>query len=84
MTIDRMNQSNEWQPIETAPKDRLLLLCCVGWKPSEAKGEPWPVKVGGWWNGVWNIFGASWRPTHWMPLPAPPSARSEPTEGPES
>jgi hypothetical protein len=62
-----------WQPIETAPKDgRLMLLTCVGWPPSEIRGEPWPVKVGGYWDGKWNVFGASWAPTDWAVLPSAP------------
>lgn len=62
-----------WQPIEKAPRDgSLMLLCCVGWPHSELRGEPWPIKVGGYWKGRWEIFGASWAPTHFMPLPAPP------------
>lgn len=63
-----------WQPIETAPKDgTLVLLCCVGWPHSVLRDEPWPIKVGGWWKSHWDIFGASWEPTHWMPLPEGPS-----------
>jgi hypothetical protein len=59
-----------WQDINTAPKDELVLLSAVGWHPF----KPSPVKVGGYWDGKWNIFGASWKPTHWMKLPAPPDA----------
>ncbi len=64
----------DWQLIETAPKDGLVLLACVGWPAAAAKGAPWPVKIGGWWAGAWNIFGASWEPTHWAPLPTPPQS----------
>ena len=63
-----------WRLIETAPKDRAIL---VAWK---AKDGAWLI-----WNGRWvgelgcwcsahtpaySILGA---PTHWMPLPEPPS-----------
>lgn len=66
------NEMSEWQKIETAPKDTLLLLACANW-PLMVKGRPVPIKVGGYWDDQWNIFGASWVPTHWMPLPNPPS-----------
>jgi len=59
----------EWQPIETAPKDdTAMLLAC------EFLENDWRIKVGGWRTDKsdWNIFGASWEPTHWMPLPEPP------------
>jgi hypothetical protein len=57
----------EWQPIETAPHDELLLL---GW--SAKWPEPhWETAVGlarctsgGWWHGT---------ATHWRHLPSPPS-----------
>lgn len=64
----------EWRPISEAPKDgTLLLLCCVGWPPARLRGEPWPMKVGGWHETGWYIFGASWAPTHFMTLPQPPT-----------
>ena len=32
----------------------------------------WRKKVGYWHESKWVIYGASWTPTHWMPLPAAP------------
>ena len=32
----------------------------------------WRKKVGYWHDGKWVIYGGSWTPTHWMPLPAAP------------
>jgi hypothetical protein len=69
-----------WKPIETAPKDgsTLLLYCPDGDLPADRV-------VGGWWDdfgpyrkemggdGVWS-FDLPGEPTHWMPLPEPPSA----------
>lgn len=66
----------DWQPIESAPKDGVVLV-----------GGHWPVVENEWLSGQswWNIgtctdvgvYG-SWddriSPTHWMPLPEPPSA----------
>lgn len=65
-----------WQPIETAQRDakaRLVwvpgnqCIYCVSWR----ENPEYP------WGGEWVIFGGGWRdaiqrPTHWMPLPAPP------------
>ena len=63
-----------WKPIETAPKEGLVLLAAEFDGPGN-----WRIKVGyrddgpySFWG--WRIFGASWKPTHWMPLPAPPKA----------
>ena len=56
-----------WQPIETAPKDALILgyedemMRLIFWE-----GEEWKVvgaSIHSWW----------FEPTHWMPLPEPPS-----------
>lgn len=73
---------SEWQPIETAPKDGRQFLVfdphlVVGKSDGIALCIPIP-------NGFrfnprieWtasNGFGIhSWQPTHWMPLPEPPT-----------
>ena len=73
----------EWQPIETAPKDgtRLILLrgkgvVCGYWNDDKyiQKSQPY-------WSHdqerIWGVRDAKTnQPTHWMPLPAPPSAAS--------
>lgn len=60
---------SEWQPIETAPKDRSVLL--AAWVAS----GPYYVREVGWWEeadgGFWS-FPSEGVPTHWMPLPEPP------------
>lgn len=72
-----------WQPIETAPKDgtEVLLGGC--------KYGP-PVRMGSWGGGRYNrttrSYEGDWRgggdygfaPTHWMPLPAPPTEPPSP------
>ncbi|KVV07357.1 hypothetical protein WK77_16340 [Burkholderia ubonensis] len=41
--------------------------------------DDWRVKVGGLSDeGAWTVFGASWTPSHWMPLPAAPGASHSP------
>lgn len=60
-----------WRPIETAPTDGTYVLLV-----SPAHGRVIGAHVGG---DVWHFFGVgaitgkSERPTHWMPLPAPPA-----------
>ena len=62
------NRSNEWQPIETAPKDfnQLILYCgefiCMG-RWSEYYKE---------WEDDCGIERLRIQPSHWMLLPEPP------------
>ena len=79
---------NEWQPIETAPKDGTRVLLFGGeqevWK-SQRDSKAGPMVVG-WADGT-EYGEQAWRfctydsgfygrldtqPTHWMPLPEPP------------
>ncbi len=63
----------QWQPIETAPRDRTMIL---GINPQSSLGC---VTV--FYNSALSKWCSSWeasaiiahQPTHWMPLPAPPS-----------
>jgi hypothetical protein len=64
-----------WKLIDTAPRDKMLLLAAEFDGPGD-----WRIKVGGHWDGKWNVFGASWAPTRWMPLPKPP-VKGEPNVG---
>jgi hypothetical protein len=65
-------ERREWQPIETAPKDTLVIMALI------RRGKLWRVCDGirsalAWYdqNGD-RVF----EPTHWMPLPPPPEALS--------
>jgi hypothetical protein len=63
---------NDWQPIETAPKDGTRVLLCEADQPSE-------VALGWYLEGAWRDFGDTgcngfedYAPTHWMPVPMKP------------
>lgn len=63
--------AQEWQPIETAPKDGRRIAACV-W---DADAGRWVVGYIYWWVSSQDIghwIGGVNQPTHWMPLPAPP------------
>lgn len=78
-----------WRPIETAPKDGTDVLIwnaegheIAQWYPKEEDGSDQPGHDEGW-IGTYAFPGRSWglrlrsepqgQPTHWMPLPQPPS-----------
>lgn len=81
----------EWQPIETAPKDgtRIFVWQPDGrWRTNSAshgdRGEhvqvvywhnPYNSNSEGFWVG--GTSGRAYRPTHWMPLPSPPSSTAK-------
>jgi hypothetical protein len=60
---------NDWQPIETAPRDKQYHVV--------AKIENGKMA---WWHRAKFVGGAGWKyrtgwcvPTHWLPLPGPPA-----------
>lgn len=74
---------SEWQPIETAPRDGTWLLLTGGDIQYGWDGDTVPPCVCGHssgreWQFAWydgGAYGEYLRPTHWMPLPAPPEAQ---------
>jgi hypothetical protein len=79
-----------WKDIATAPKDGTWILLC---QATGADGEPIEsesfglfVQRAAWWKGDGWIDYCSmtrdpsvfFKPTHWMPLPPPPEAASQP------
>lgn len=77
-------RERQWQPIETAPKDRTrLLVARFADKPADKNG----YMCVDWWRDhkrddvSYTGFGGFnkhyWPATHWMPLPAPPKAGGE-------
>ncbi|MDP9196105.1 MAG: DUF551 domain-containing protein [Pseudomonadota bacterium] len=69
--------SQEWRPIEEAPKDGtnvLLFNPAKGTTPFRVREAKWCVTKSG--GSTWRLssgpFWAHNEPTHWMPLPPPP------------
>ncbi len=69
--------TQEWQPIETAPRDGTRILgyspskdatVCETWWVEDYLQDEWGVYIGGW-DDDWDL---NRKPTHWMPLPEPP------------
>jgi Protein of unknown function (DUF551) len=58
-----------WQPIETAPKDGTRILITSNW--TDYANKPLGCEVGRWDGFQW--VACEKEPTHWMPLPEPPS-----------
>ncbi len=68
---------NNWQPIETAPKDGRVVLCIGHGSIHHVEPMMYYASDEGMNNGCWGwLEGDTPRkqPTHWMPLPAPPTA----------
>lgn len=65
---------SERQPIETAPKDELADI--LTWNGREMRVATYAY------DDKWWVLGLpAFKPTHWMPLPAPPGAPQEKGEG---
>jgi hypothetical protein len=82
-----MGEEREWQPIATAPRDGTKILVWIHQWAGEIHGVANATgnEIAYWANGTSDFPGADWwvcaggdgyatwcRPTHWMPLPAPP------------
>ena len=63
--------TSAWQPIETAPKNRPIVLAGQ-WDGFGQSGE-WDIQIGTWLINRFPFIGNN-APTHWMPLPEPPLA----------
>lgn len=78
--IQKLRAASNWQPIETAPKQRVVLL----WALTDEETGNWKMATGFWMPGYrdepgeWEWDGRRLKPydvqpTHWMPLPEPPA-----------
>lgn len=71
----------KWELIETAPRDKMVLLFGEQ-KPHEFVNFSEPLVFSGYWDVIdeaWCSTASSWsgpfyKPTHWMPLPEAPEA----------
>jgi predicted DNA-binding transcriptional regulator YafY len=81
---------SEWQPIETCPENETVLVYCEAWDEerdpvrqcviSRMAGERLWDFTGGfdhWFDRDLMEDGENGIPTHWMPMPAPPSESSK-------
>jgi hypothetical protein len=63
-----------WQPIDTAPKTKKRILAIKNKTIKIVVYYPFLKEWG--YPQEWGGDG-TWKPTHWMPLPAPPKAREK-------
>lgn len=67
---DALVKANEWQPIESAPKDEMILLFGAKRSPMVCgmfhSRDGWVIETPGEWVSMY-------APTHWKPLPPPPT-----------
>ena len=66
--VAKLRKATEWQPIETAPQDKVLLY--------------YPKQTGPNALNQWIIIGYGRghcfrKPSHWMPIPQPPAVEGE-------
>jgi len=62
----------EWQPIETAPKDGTHIIVMPYFYVEDLQVSWFILDEDRWANWNWSV-----EPTHWMPLPEPPSAKEK-------
>jgi hypothetical protein len=84
---------SEWQPIETAPRDASILICggTMDWDDSWGENIPFTGVTIAEYDNPYKDSPHPWRggntgghdtyyrynPTHWMPLPSPPTHTGE-------
>lgn len=78
LALSAAPQSDGWRPIAEAPKDEVVMLAAEFDRPGD-----WRMKCGYYQteSGEWRVWGASWKPTMWRPIPTPPKMTQ--TEGDE-
>lgn len=84
---------SEWQPIATAPRHAEVLVwrddsgpfiaklvtpdAVISPEEMEREGLEFPDDFEEWFSDAYGWQEGSERPTHWMPLPAPPTGASQ-------
>ena len=61
----------DWMPIETAPEGDYILM----WVPGPSGTEIRAGYYWGWWECALTVKEV--KPTHWMPLPEPPTENDQ-------
>lgn len=71
--MDECQEINQWQTIESAPKDREVLLFypCLGGKIVNGNWLCLNEDLGYFYSAYFS-YTAEYKPTHWMDLPEPP------------
>lgn len=79
MTASTLPEGNRgWQPIGTAPHNKIVLLFAVTDRDGETGPvRNWKMETGFWsrasgWHWPNRLSGRVASPTHWQPLPEPP------------
>jgi len=67
--------ASQWRPLIEAPVDDIVMVAAEFDGPGD-----WRIKCGylDKQTQQWRVFGASWEPTRWQPLPAPPTPQDTP------
>ena len=75
---------NEWQPIETAPNNKSILVYARwDWDGMDRPSDEYEAVVawsegGSFWSETNNPYtDKAYKPTHWMPLPKPPKGKND-------
>ena len=77
--IKKLKTENEWQPIETAPKDEFVLLAGPSGYTTIETVFTTGRMCSNYHTGRWidhandDLMDWGFSPTHWMPLPKPPA-----------
>jgi len=76
-SIRALRQAGGWLPIESAPKGgQSVIWGRAGWQPQQGHWANGPVFASEWDSDI-GYLTPSFQPTHWQPLPAPPSPAKE-------
>ena len=77
--IEELEARNQWQPIETVPKDKAVLIYAAGYYVAHfnTTNNRWWTQTDGTGTSGERILNSWGAPTHWMPLPQPPETPND-------
>jgi len=70
--LDHAQTGQQWQPIETAPHAKRVLLGWYDWRDHQWCVEASPATTGQRFDNGYSTLSQHGSATHWQPLPAPP------------